>query len=403
MPTYRYEAAYSSGERVNGVVDAMNQNDAVAMIREKCEVVLSLQEVPKVTTKNPFERFNKIGAKSLALTCKQFSIILKAGLPLVQTIDLVADQCADKTLKKLLEQISDDVTDGWSMSSSIERRANGKIPVTFQETVRAGEESGDLVSSFERLSDYFERMSKTHDSLMSALTYPALLMFVAVVVVAIIMGYAVPAFTNMFDQMNMELPAVTRALIAMSNFFQKYTLVLIGGIALFVLALRIYSNTEKGSMVMARFQLNLPVLGEVVRMSGSSEFAHTMSTLLTAGMPIIHAIEVAGRTVTNKVLATEITDTLPGVEGGRSFGECLSYSKELPKMLVQMTAVGEATGSMESTLQVLAEYYDNETELRTKQALSLLEPAIIVVMAVFVVFILLSVYIPLFSMYDGVM
>ena len=402
MPTYKYEGAYASGERVSGVIEAMSQNDAVAQIRQSCEIVLSLKEVPKVTTKKPMERFQKITSKSLALTCKQFSIILKAGLPLVQTVDLVADQCADKALKRLLEQISDDVNDGWAMSASIEKRSDGKLPVTFQETVRAGEESGDLVASFERLSDYFERMAKTHDSLMGALTYPAFVMVVAVIVIAIIMIYAVPTFTGMFEGLGIELPLPTVILIATSNFFQKYTLILVGVIALLALGVRLYGNTEKGGMVLAKAQLNLPILGMVVRMSGASQFAHTMSTLLTAGMPILQAIEVSGKTVTNKVMASEITETLPGVEGGRSFGECLSYSKELPRMLVQMTAVGEATGSMETTLKVLAEYYDNEVDVRTKQALALLEPAIIVVMAVFVVLILLAVYMPLFSMYSAI-
>lgn len=402
MPTYRYEGAYASGEKVSGVIEAMSQNDAVAMIRQNCDIVLSLKEVPRVAAAKPMEKFNKIGAKPLALTCQQFAIILKAGLPLVQTINLVAEQCTDKTLKRLLEQVAADVTDGWSMSRSIEQRSGGKLPATFQETVRAGEESGDLVSSFERLSDYFDRMGKTHDSVTGALTYPSFVIVVAIVVVAIIMGYAVPTFTNMFTSMNLDLPWVTKALIAMSDFFQKYTLVLIGLIALIVLGIRVYSHTEKGGLIMARFQLNLPVLGEVVRMSGASQFAHTMSTLLSAGMPILQAIEVAGRTVDNKCIAAEITDTLPGVEGGRSFGECLSYGKELPRMLVQMTAVGEATGSMETTLQVLAEYYDNETDVRTKRALALLEPAIIVVLAIFVVFILMSVYLPMFSMYEGI-
>ena len=153
---------------------------------------------------------------------------------------------------------------------------------------------------------------------------------------------------------------------------------------------------------MAGLQLKLPLIGEVVRMSGASQFAHTMSTLLTAGMPILQAIEVSGRTMTNQCMSGEVLNTLPGVEGGRPLGECMSYARELPPMLVQMTAVGEATGSMESTLKVLAEYYDNEVEVRTKRALALLEPTIIVVLAVFVVFILMAVYLPMFSMYSAI-
>ncbi len=402
MPTYKYEGAYASGERVTGVVEAVSQNDAVAQIRQSCEVVLSLKEVPRAAVRDPLERFQKVSAKSLALTCQQFAIILKAGLPLVQTVDLVADQCADKALGRLLRQVSEDVSNGWSLSYSLEQRGGRKLPVTFRETVRAGEESGDLLSSFRRLSDYFQRMSKTRDSVVSALTYPAFVLVVAVLVVAIIMGYAVPTFTGMFESMSIELPWVTVALIAVSGFFQKYTLVLVGLLALVLLLVRLYGATEKGGLTLARAQLNLPILGGIVRMSGASQFSHTMSTLLTAGMPILQAIEVSGRTMSNRFLAGEVLETLPGVEGGRPLGECMRYARELPAMLVQMTAVGEATGSMESTLKVLAEYYDNEVEVRTKQALALLEPAIIVVLAVFVVFILMAVYLPMFSMYSSI-
>lgn len=401
MPTFKYEGAYASGERVTGVVEAVSQSEAVAQIRQNCEIVLSLKEVPKFTTRAPMSRLKKITAKSLALTCKQFSIILKSGLPLMQTLELVADQCADKSLQRLLRQVSEDVSNGWPLSYSLENRGGGKLPVTFLETVRAGEDSGDLQAAFERMADYFERMNKTHNSVVSALTYPALVIFVAVIVVGIIMTYAVPAFTGLFADLGADLPWPTRALIAMSEFFQNFGLVLLGLIVLVIFLIRLYGATEKGGPRLAQAQLHIPVIGAVVRMSNASQFAHTMSTLLTAGMPILQAIDASGRTMSNLCMSQEVLATLPGVEGGRPFGECMRNSKEIPPMLVQMTAVGEATGSMEDTLKVLAEYYDNETDLKTKRAISLLEPAIIVALSIFVVFILFSVYLPLFSMYEG--
>lgn len=398
MPTYKYEALYAGGEKTTGVVEAVSRTEAVAKIRQNCEMVLRLTEIPRTAAADPLERFHKINAKSLALMCQQFSIILKAGLPLVQTIDLAAGQCDDKQLQKLLHQVSEDVSNGWAMSYSFEQRGAKKLPVTFRETVRAGEESGDLQASFERMAEYFDRMNKTRSSVSSALTYPAFVIVVAVIVVAIIMGYAVPMFTEMFTSMNIELPWVTVALIAVSEFFQKYALALIGGLALLLFGIGAYAATEKGGMVIARIQLKIPIVGEIVRMSAASQFAHTMSTLLAAGMPILRAIEVSGRTITNQCMSGEIMGTLTGVESGRPLGECMGYAKELPDMLVQMTGVGEATGAMESTLQILAEYYDNEVDTRVKKALSLLEPAIIVVLAIFVVFILMAVYLPMFSM-----
>ena len=401
MPTYKYEGAYASGEKVSGVVEAVSRTDAVNQIRQSCEIVLSIKEVPKSAARDPLSRLQKISAKSLSLTCQQFAIILKAGLPLVQTVDLVAEQCPDKNLSALLRQVSEDVSNGWSLSYSLVQRGAKSLPVTFRETVRAGEESGDLQAAFQRMADYFERMNKTHESVVSALTYPAFVIFVAVIVIGIIMGYAVPSLTGMFESLGTELPWVTRALIGMSNFFQKYLLVIIALLALVFFAVRLYGTTEKGGPTLAKFQLQLPVIGSVVRMSNASQFAHTMSTLLAAGMPILQAIEASGKTMSNLCMAQEVLGTLPGVEGGRPFGECLSYTKEIPSMLTQMAAVGETTGAMESTLEVLAAYYDNETDIKTKRAIALLEPSIIVVMAVLVVLILFAVYLPMFSMYGN--
>lgn len=402
MPTYKYEGAYANGERVSGVIEAVSQADAVNKIRQTCEMVISIREVPKIAARKPLSKFHKINAKSLALTCRQFSIILKAGLPLVQAVDLVASQCSDKNLSALLHQVSDDVSNGWSLSYSFDQRASKALPITFRETVRAGEESGDLLSAFRRMADYFERMNKTRSSVMSALTYPIFVIFVAVIVVGIIMVYAVPTFTSMFASMDVELPWATRIVIGASNFVQNWGLAVLGFILLVVFALRLFSVTSKGGLALSRAQLRLPVLGAVVRMSNSSQFAHTMSTLLAAGMPILQSIEVSGRTMTNRCMSEEVLDTLPGVESGRTFGECLSYSRELPEMLVQMAAVGESTGSMEDTLSVLAEYYDNETDVRVQRAISLLNPAIIVLLAGFVAIILFAVYLPLFSMYGSI-
>lgn len=402
MPTYKYEAAYPGGERVSGVVEAVSEAEAVAKIRQSCEMVLSLKEVPKLTAvRNPLTKLRKVNAKSLSLVCRQFSIILKAGMPLVQTVDLVAEQCPDKTLQQLLRQASEDVSNGWSLSYSFEQRGAAVLPVTFRETVRAGEESGDLLASFQRLSEYFERMNKTHESLVSALTYPTIVIIVAVAVIIIVMNFVIPTFSSMFEGMGVELPVATRLLIVMSGFFQKYILILLAAVVLVICCVRLYAHTEKGGMNMAKLQLCLPLIGSVVRMSNASQFAHTMSTLLTAGMSILQCVEVSGKTMSNDCMAGEVLGTLVGVESGHSLGECMSKAKELPPMLVQMVTVGEATGSMESTLEVLAMYYDSETDVKTKRAITLLEPTIIVILSLFVAFILVAVYLPMFSLYSN--
>ena len=400
MPTYRYEATGNGGQPAEGVVEAADQSQAVAQIRQRYDVVLRLEEIapPRV---DPLERFQKLNLKVFALMCKQFSIILKAGLPLVQTVDLVSSQLSDKMLKKILTQVSEDIANGWSLSYSFSQRGEGRLPSAFIETIRAGEESGDLVRSFERMSTYYDRMTKTRAKATSALVYPAFLTAVAVVVIIVIMTYAVPTFASTFLSMNMELPLPTRMVIALSNFFSRYIWVMRGIAAALLFLLRLYSRTAGGRIRMSKGRLALPILGKIAVMTSASQFAHTMSAMLSSGMPILKALDTASRSVSNAHLSEQIRSVIPGVESGQPLGECMRTCHDLPPMLVQMTAMGEATGSLESTLQIQAEYYDNEVDTLTARALSLLEPIIICVMAVFVVMILLSIYLPMFSMYGA--
>ncbi len=400
MPAYYYEGAYANGEKVNGVVEASSRNEAVVLVRQNCDIVTSLKEV-KNRTWADLMLFQKADPKSLSLVCRQFSIILKAGLPLVQAVDLTASQTQDKFLAKILRQVSEDVSNGWSLSYSFRQRGK-KLPVTFIETIRSGEESGNLQEAFERMSVYYDRMYRTRQKATSALMYPAFVLAVAVVVVGIIMFYAVPTFSSTFLSMGIELPLVTKILIAVSNFFNKYVVWIVLLIAAVLLGFYVYSHTEQGHEKVSRLRLAIPVIGRIGSMAGASQFAHTMSTMLTSGMPILQAIEVSGRAISNYCMNKAVIRTIPGVESGKTLGECMAQSRDLPEMLVKMTAIGESTGSLEEILNVLAEYYDNEVDTATARALALLEPMIIILLAGIVVVILFAVYMPMFSMYQAI-
>ncbi len=400
MPAYYYEGAYTGGERVAGVVEASSRTEAVALIRQNCDMVLSVREVKK-SVKEEMIFLRKVDSKALSLVCRQFSIILKAGLPLVQAVDLTASQTQDRLLAGILRQVSEDVSNGWSLSYSLAQRGK-KLPVTFIETVRSGEESGDLESAFSRMSVYYDRMYKIRSKASGALMYPSFVIAVAVVVVGIIMLYAVPTFSKTFASMGIQLPAVTKLLIAVSNYFTTYFVAIVLAVAGTLFLLHIYGRTPRGRLKISRLKLSLPVVGKIGAMAGASQFAHTMTTMLAAGMPILQAIEVSGRAMTNYAMSRAVLDTISGVEAGQSLGECMSRSRDLPEMLVRMTAIGESTGSMEDTLEVMAEYYDNEVDTATARALSMLEPIIILMLAGIVVVILLAVYLPMFSMYSAI-
>ena len=398
MPLFKFVGQCSDGTTTDGVVEAPDIDEAVNKVRESCEAVLEITEISGKQVKL-FSIQRKVTAKALSLTCKQFSIILKAGLPLTQAVYLASMQCQDSTLKALLRQVAEDINEGWSLSYSMEQRGSDVLPVTFLEALKAGEESGDMAPTFERLAEYFERMNKTRDKIVNALTYPVIVIIVAVFVVGIIMVYAVPAFIGMFEGIGGELPFVTKALIAVSNFFTHWWIAVAGAIALVLFLFKLYSATEQGGLAISRMQVRIPVIGPIIQAANASQFARTMSTMLYAGMPILQSVAVSSRTMSNICMAIDVASSVDGVESGLTLGDCLSVSKSLPPMLVQMVAVGESSGSLEGTMSVVADYYDNETDTQTKRALGLLEPAIIIVLAVFVMFLLLAVYLPMFQLY----
>lgn len=400
MPTYHYQAMYANGEKVEGVLEASNSSDAVVQIRRSYDVVINLTEIKNQKT-DVFKNYRKVNLKAFSLMCKQFSIIMKSGLPIVQAVDLVANQTQDKVLKKLLIQVSEDISSGWSMSYSFEQRGKKILPSTFTETVKSGEESGDLIKAFERMSVYYDRMTKTRAKATSAMIYPAFVLFVAAIVIVIIMTYAVPTFASTFKSLDMELPLMTKIVIGVSDFFSNYIWLMVLVIAGIILGVKLYARTAKGRIKVDKFKLALPLLGDVAVMTSASQFSHTMSTMLASGMPILQALSTASKSVSNACISEQIYGVLPLVEAGHSLGSCMEKCDTLPDMLVQMTATGEATGSLESILQVQAEYYDNEVDVLVARALSLLEPAIICVLAVVVVGVLLSIYMPMFSMYSA--
>lgn len=396
MANYKYKALSVNGEQVSGVIEAISEMEAVAKIKPGCPVIIEIQEVKE--RKGPRFGNRKVSVQNLSLLCDRFSIILGVGIPIVRAVDMLADQMEDKNLKSMLSDISKDVAMGRSLYASFAAQ-EGAFPITFLESVKAGEESGDLVKVFARLKEYFERTSRTKQKVTSSLMYPLFTMVVALVVIVIIMVVAVPMFSETFAANGQELPWITKFVIAMSEFFIHYGFLLAFGLLVVVAALHTYAQTETGAEALAIAVIATPIVGKIVQLSAASQFAHTMSMMLSSGMPILRCIDTAGKSVGNYVMRRDILDAAAGVEEGKTMGSCLGKSRYLPPMLVEMTAMGETTGTLETTLEAVARFYDNEVEISTAKATGLLEPAIICVLAVIVVMILFSVYLPMFAMY----
>lgn len=396
MANFKYKALSLSGESVSGVVEAPTQMDAVVRIKQTCPVITEIKEVKDIESIQIGTK--KVNVQTLSLMCDRFSIILGVGLPIVKTVDMLADQMEDKDLKATLIDISKDVSMGRSLYASFAARAK-MFPTTFLESIKAGEESGDLITVFARLKEYYERTSKTKQKVTSSLMYPMFTMVVAVIVVIIVMVVGVPIFAESFEQSGTELPGITQFVINLSNFFINYGLIM--GIILVIagFAFGAYARTDTGAETISIVLLKMPIVGKIVQLSAASQFAHTMAMMLTSGMPILRCLETAGKSIGNYVMRRDILGASVGVEEGKALGTCLRVSEYLPNMLIEMTAMGEATGTLEKTLEAVARFYDNEVELATARATGMLEPAIICVLAVVVVVILFSVYLPMFSMY----
>ena len=404
MVTYKYVALSPDGQKVTGVVDGFNELDAVDRIKQNHSVILKLTPMQE----NGEEAAGllsmevgkpKLNAKAFTVMCNQFAIILASGIPIARTVHLIADKTSDKTLKKMLRQVGDDVESGRSLAASFTERGADFLPTTFIETVRAGEESGNLDGAFRSVADHFDKQVKMRGKVKSALSYPIFVLIVAVAVVVVLMVKVVPTFTAIFESYDADLPGITKALIAISNFFAKYWMVLLAIVAAGTLAYKIYDNTEEGRLKLAQWQLKLPVLGEIAEYNGASQFANTMTTMLAAGLPMTRCISITAKVLDNYYLSTEIGKLSGKLEEGKALAASMREAQVMPDILVDMVGVGEETGEMEKTLHTIAGYYDDELEMAINSALEKLEPALLVGLAGVAGFIVIAVYMAMFQMY----
>jgi len=408
MKSYRYEGISPSGAPVTGIVEATDKNDAIRRAKETCRVLTKLEPAAGGKVNDVLNADlgvlisgGKIKAKKLALLSSQMAIELKAGLPLIRAIQLVAENEEDKHLKGILQGVAEDVESGLTLSRAFKNRAP-KLPTTFIETIKAGEASGHLDESFDRLKVYYENADAIASKVGSAMIYPAMLIAVAIIVVVVIMVFAVPVFKDSFASMGNELPGPTKLLIGMSDFMTQNILLLICIIAAIAIFLILFGKSNVGRHFYAKLMLTFPGICLVNQMNAAAQFASTMSTMLSSGLTMVQAARITADTASNLLIQEALEHSAQALVEGRTMSRALKSCPYLPNLLIEMTAVGEQTGKMEETLDVVAEYYNKEVDVAVKRALGILEPCITIFLAAIVVFILLSVYLPIFTMYGSV-
>ncbi len=402
MTSFRYVALARDGKKVRGIQEGFNEMDATSRIKEKYDVILKLKKVGFqgggiLSMEIGGKRLN---TKAFVLMCSQFATILKAGIPIARAVKLIADKTTDKKIREILFRVAEDVEAGRSLSSSFDDEGGGMFPQTFVETLRAGEESGKLPEAFASVYRHFDKQTKMSGKVRSAMTYPLFVLLVAAVVLVVLMVAVVPSFIQIFDSFGGELPLMTRMLIGFSNFMKvALPFIAIGGVAL-TLFLKLYGATDNGRIRLAKIQLRIPVLGNIAELNAASQFANTMATMVESGIPLTKAVSITGRVMENFWIRQSVESMAGRIEEGHTVSDSMREAKCLPDILTDMVGVGEETGEMKETLETVAEYYDSELELAVQNALAMLEPSLLVFIAIVAGFIVISVYMSMFSMYS---
>lgn len=400
MKVYRYKAVSKSGKEIDGVVEAYDELEAVSFIKRDCDIVLKIADIGEKKKKFDINEPLSVSDKTLTMVSSQFAILLRAGLPMVRVVNMVAEQSTDRLMKRILKAVANDVAGGYRLGQSL--AANGeKLPAAFVETVRAGEDSGTLEASFEKLATYFEKSHKMKSKVRGAMMYPIFLSVIAAVVITVVMIVTVPVLTDTFASTGGEMPVMTQMLIAISSFMTKFWWVILGVVIIFAISVKLYSGTESGHRNLSTLSMNAPLLGKVNRMKGAAQFANTMCTLLSAGLPITGALAATGKVIDNYMLGNAVSAAVVKIEEGRRLGDVVKDLPFLPNLLTEMTSVGEESGALEQTLNTIGTYYDGEVDDVSQKAVAMLEPIITVVMGGVIGMIVIAIYLPMFTVYNG--
>ena len=399
MITYKYSALSPDGAKVEGVINAIDEYAAVERIKANNPIVLEIKEVKQGGSILDMEIGPKYDAKALSLMCSQFAIVLGSGVPIDTCLSMIASQTKDKKIRKMLELSGEDVARGTSVATAFEKNYSG-LPITFLETIRAGETSGTLEKSFESLASFYEKSYTFQNKVKSAMTYPLFVIVIAIVVLIVVMGFVMPTFVGMFDSFGADLPGVTKVLISITNFFQRWWLLIIAILLLLFAAFKVYTKSEDGKMWWAKTMLKMPVVGNLNVLQASTEFASNMATLLGAGLTVSDAMAVTSKVIGNYAISSEVKGMVEKIKTGTELSSVMKKSEYFPQVLKEMSSVGEKTGELEDTLQTISNYYNNEYNTAVAAALAKLEPAMLVFLAVFAGFIVIALYLPMFTMYN---
>jgi type IV pilus assembly protein PilC len=401
MPTYVFKGQNRLNEIVSGERVADNREALRQALRREQITLMSVKEkgreigIPKLSGKK------KVKSKDLAIFTRQFSVMIDAGLPLVQCLDILSQQQQNKYFQQVLAQVRQDVEEGSTLAAAMTRHPK-VFDQLYSNMVEAGETGGILDLILQRLSTFIEKIVKLKRDVVSALIYPAAVILLAIVAIAVIMVVVIPQFQNIFLGLlgpGEPLPLPTRIVVGLSNFLAGWGgLCILAGIVATVVGLKLYYKTPKGRKIIDTILLKVPILGSIFLKIAIARFSRTLATLLSSGVPILQSLDITARTAGNVVVENAIVQIRDGVEQGKSFVEPLRASELFPHMVAQMIGIGEQTGALDSMLGKIADFYEQEVDTAIANLLTLMEPALIGFLGVTIGGIVIAMYMPMFSL-----
>ena len=400
METFSYTAVGADGKEKKGSIVAETREDAARSLKDQGLLPMSIGKQSALDKDINFSLGKKgVKVRDLSVFCRQFSSIIKAGVNVINALSMMSEQTENKKLKAAIKNVQSNVEKGETLSSAM--RSEGDIfPSLLVSMVAAGEASGSLETAIERMAIQFEKDAKISGMVKKAMIYPIILIVVMIGVVIAMMMFVIPNFMDMFEGLDAEMPFMTVMVINMSNFILDRWWLLILIVAGIVFAYKSYYKTDAGRHVIDRSKIKIPVFGVLTVKTACARFSRIMSTLLSAGMPMISAIEIAAGTMDNVLFKDALQKVRSGVALGMGFSQQIGVTRLFPAMLVHMVGIGEETGNIEDMLTNVANYYDEEVELATQSVTALMEPMIIIVMAVVVGALVLAIYQPMITLYS---
>ncbi|WP_423893082.1 type II secretion system F family protein [Filifactor alocis] len=397
---FNYRAVDSTGIVVEDVANAENEDAVILMLRGKGYTPISIKE--KVQSKEiSFGNSGKLNLKDVISFCRQESIMLKSGMDLNRSLDVLAKQSKSKKLKNNLFHLSDSVKKGTELSKSMENQGSA-FPYLLKRTVQAGEMSGQMAEIIEKMAVHYEKDMKLRRKIRGAMMYPIVLAIIAVIAVSILLIKVMPGFVSMFEGVGMELPALTRFVMGLSSFLVHNWIWILLVLFAVIFSIRVALQQKDIRIAWDKIKLKLPLIGTNVGKIVTARFTRTLSTMLYSGIPMIQALRAAGETTGNKFVESKIEESVEGIEKGMGMTAQLAATNIFPPMMLSMIGIGEESGRLDEMLETTADYYDEEMEVALESLVTMLEPLLIVIMGVVIGTIVVAMYLPMFDIIQTV-